>query len=172
MACSKKESGEQAHCRKFIPAQQVDAYGGTIINIVAAMIFLGLLGLGIWWVIKSVGQTGRQYTDTMIETRYTATTVKCQTNLRAIGQNIQMYGITNGRFPPSLEELVEWGGSTQLFRCPAPDGEIYVYIPGQNGGMSPANVLLYEPKFMTDVAAYCDWLGRLNCLLLKKFNKL
>ena len=146
MACSRKESGEQTHCRKSIPAQQADAYGGTIINIVAALIFLGLLGLGIWLVIKSVGEAGQQYTDTMIETRYTATTVKCQTNLRAIGQNIQMYGITNGRFPPSLEELVEWSGSTQLFRCPAPDGERYVYIPGQNGGMSPANVLLYEPK--------------------------
>ena len=26
--------------------------------------------------------------------------------------------------------------------------------------------------FMTDIVAYCDWAGRLNCSLLKKFNKL
>lgn len=158
MTCSRKESGAQTRCRKSVPTQHADAYGGTIINIVAAMIFLGLLGLGIWWIIKSVGKAGQQYTDTMIEATYTATTVKCQTNLRAIGQNIQMYNITNGRFPPSLEELVEWSGSTQLFRCPAPDGERYVYIPGQNGGMSPTNVLLYEPKAVHD--------GRCNVLRL------
>jgi hypothetical protein len=41
---------------------------------------------------------------------------------------------------------MEFSGNTQLFRCPAPDGEKYIYIPGQNGGMSPANILVYESK--------------------------
>jgi hypothetical protein len=150
MARSKKGFGEQTRFRKYIATQRADPHGGTIINIVAAMIFLGLLGLGVWWVIKSVGEAGQQYTKTVVETRYTAIAVKCQTNLRTIGQNIQMYAISNGEFPPSLEVLVEWSGSTQLFRCPAPDGERYVYIRGQNGGMSPTNVLLYEPKAVHD----------------------
>ena len=150
MTCSKREFGEQTRFRKSIPAQRADPHGGTIINIVTAVIFLGLLGFGIWWVIKSLGQAGQQYTETMIETKYTAITVKCQTNLRAIGQNIQMYAISNDMFPPSLKALVEWSGSTQLFHCPAPDGEKYVYIPGQNGGMSPENILLYGPKPVHD----------------------
>lgn len=158
MARLKSEFGEQACFRESKLAQRTNLRGGTIINLVFALIVFGLLGLGIWWVIKSLGQAGQQYTQTMIDTKYTAITVKCQTNLRAIGQNIQMYAISNDRFPPSLEALVEWSGNTQLFKCPAPDGEKYVYIPGQNGGMSPANVLLYGPKAVHD--------GRCSVLLL------
>lgn len=122
------------------------AMGGTIINIVFAVIFLGLLAFGILWLIKSFADAGGQYSDTIVETRYNAITVKCQTNLRAIGQNIQMYAVSNEGFPPSQQELMEFSGSTQLFRCPAPDGEKYIYIPGQSGGMSPLNILVYEPK--------------------------
>ena len=150
MKHSKRGFGEQAHFRGSKPAQRIHSHGGTIIDLVFALIVLGLLGLGIWWVIKSLGQAGQQYTQTMINTKYTAITVKCQTNLRAIGQNIQFYAISNDRFPPSFQALVEWSGSTQLFKCPAPDAGKYVYIPGQNGGMSPANVILYEPKPVHD----------------------
>ena len=91
-----------------LQAQRAGSHGGTIINVITALIFFGLIALGIWWIIKSIGQTGQQYTEAMIKTRYTAMTVKCQTNLRAIGQNIQMYAISNERFPPSLEALIEW----------------------------------------------------------------
>jgi hypothetical protein len=124
--------------------------GGTIINIVFALIFFGLLAFGILWLIKSFGEAGQQYTDVMVKTKYNAITVRCQTNLRAIGQNIQLYAVSNEEFPPSQQALMEWSGSTQLFRCPAPDGETYVYIPGQNPGMSPLNVLVYEPKPVHD----------------------
>lgn len=124
----------------------VQRQGGAIINIIFAVVFLGLLAFGILWLIKSFADAGGQYSEAMVETRYNAFTVKCQTNLRAIFQCIQTYAVTNEGFPPSQQELVEYGGSTQLFRCPAPDGEKYVYIPGQTGGMSPLNILVYEPK--------------------------
>ena len=124
--------------------------GGTVINIIVALIFFGLLAFGILWLIKSFGEVGQQYTDTMVQTRYNAETVKCQTNLRSIGQNIQIYAVSNEGFPPSQEELMKFSGSTQLFRCPAPDGEKYIYMPGQNGGMPPANILVYEPKPVHD----------------------
>jgi hypothetical protein len=150
MACSKREFGGQSRFTKPVPAQRTNSRGGTIINIVAAVIFFGLLALGVLWVIKGIGEAGQQYTDVMIDTKYRAETVRCQTNLRAIGQNLQLYAMDNERFPPSLEVLIEWSGSTQLFQCPAPGGEQYVYIPGQNGGMSPANILLYEPKPVHD----------------------
>jgi hypothetical protein len=150
MARSKRDFSEQTRSRKSIQAQRAFSHGGTIINIVAALIFFGLLGFGIWRLIKSFGEVGQQYGEAMVETKYRVITVKCQTNLQAIGQNIQMYAIDNERFPPSLEALVQWSGNTQLFLCPAPNGERYVYIPGQNGSMSPANVLLYEPKAVHD----------------------
>lgn len=146
MARSKNKFAENAHFQKPINSNRADVHGGTIINLLFALIFLGLIGLGVWWVIKSFGQAGQQYTQTMIDTKFTAETVKCQTNLRAIAQNIQIYALSNEGFPPSLGDLIQWSGSTQLFKCPAPDSGQYVYIPGQNSGMSPANVLLYESK--------------------------
>lgn len=128
----------------------VHSHGGTIINIVVALIFFGLLAYGILWLIKGFADVGQEYNAAMVKTTYRAETVKCQTNLRAIGQNVQMYAISNDAFPPSLEALKQWSGNTQLFRCPATDGESYIYIPGQNAAMSPANILIYEPKPVHD----------------------
>jgi len=150
MARSGNKFGENAHFRKPLHRQRACIKGGTIINLLFALIFFGLIGLGVWWVIKSFGQASEQYTQTMIDTKYTAETVKCQTNLRTIAQNIQIYALSNGGFPPSLQALIEWSGSTQLFKCPSPDAGEYVYIPGQNGDMSPSNVLLYESKPVHD----------------------
>jgi len=130
--------------------RDTNRHAGTVINIIVALIFFGLLAFGILWLIKSFGEAGQQYSDAMVKTKYNAITVRCQTNLRAIGQNIQLYAVSNEEFPPSQQALMEYSGSTQLFRCPAPDGETYVYIPGQNGGMSPENILVYEPKPVHD----------------------
>lgn len=145
MTRSTRDFGREARVRGSVPAAGARSHGGTVINIIFALIFFGLLAFGILWLIKSFGEVGQQYSDAMVDTQLKAITVKCQTNLRAIGQNIQMYAISNEGFPPSQQELVEFGGSTQLFRCPAPDGEKYVYIPGQNGSMPPSNILVYEP---------------------------
>jgi hypothetical protein len=130
----------------FLPAGRKDCYGGTIINIITAIIFFGLIALGILWVIKNVGEAGQQYTEGMVNTQNKAINVSCQMNLRSIGQNIQMYAISNDSFPPSMEALISWSGSTQLFQCPDPKGGKYVYIPGQNNNMPPTNILVYEPN--------------------------
>jgi hypothetical protein len=150
MTHSRSKFAGNAHFRKHVNSHSLDLHGGTIINVLFALIFLGLIGLGVWWIIKSFGQAGQQYTQTMIDTKYTAETVKCQTNLRAIAQNIQIYALSNEGFPPSLQDLVQWSGSTQLFKCPSPDGGKYIYIPGQNSDMSPANVLVYESNPVHD----------------------
>ena len=150
MARSRSKFNENAHFRKPINSHGTDLHGGTIINLLFALIFLGLIGFGVWWIIKSFGQAGEQYTQTMIDAKYTAETVKCQTNLRTIAQNIQIYALSNEGFPSSLEDLIQWSGSTQLFKCPSPDAGEYVYISGQRSGMSPANVLLYESKPVHD----------------------
>jgi len=119
--------------------------GGTVINIIFLVVVLGLLCSGIWWIIKSFGEAGQQYTEVLIETKYTAETVKCQTNMRTIWQNLQMYAASNETLPGSMEALKEWSGDSRLFRCSARGGSEYVYIPGQGGDMAPTNVVVYEP---------------------------
>jgi len=134
----KTRSGRLRGCRR--------EHGGTIINVITGVIFFGLIGMGIWWIIKTTGQAGQQYTDAMIKTSNKATDITCQSNLRTISQNVNIYAISNEHFPESQQELVEFGGYTKLFHCPDPNGSQYVYIPGQDGGMSPSNVLVYESK--------------------------
>jgi prepilin-type processing-associated H-X9-DG protein len=146
MIDSAKELYKKPGLRKSLLAQQRDSYGGTLVNIITALIVLGLLGFGIWWLIKSLGQAGQQYSEALVDAKYSSITVKCQMNLRTIWQNLQMYEASNGRFPPSSEALEQWSGSSQLFQCPAQDGQKYVYIPGQSSDMPPENILVFEPK--------------------------
>ena len=133
-------------------------HGGRIIDVLAIAIVLGLIGMGVWWVIKTTGQAGQQYTEAMIKTSNKAMTITCQSNLQAIGKNVNIYAISNEHFPESQAELVEFGGYSKLFHCPDPNGSEYVYIPGQDGNMPPTNVLVYESKPVHD--------GRCNVLFL------
>lgn len=120
--------------------------GGTIINLLFAVVFFGLLALAVLWIIKTAGQAGQQYSNAMIETSHKASAIKCQSNLRAIYQSVQMYGMSNEGLPPSQESLVEYCGyGSRLFHCDDPNAPEYVYIPGQRLDMPPTNVLLYEP---------------------------
>lgn len=146
MAYSRINFDENVHFRKSIELHGTYLHGGTIINLLFALIFLLLIGLGINWIIKNMGQAGEQYTNTMIETKHSAEAVQCQMNMRAIYQNIQMYALSNESFPSSQQELVRYSGSTKLFKCSVTDGGEYVYIPGQNRNMPPGNILLYESK--------------------------
>jgi hypothetical protein len=143
----------------LLPIRRSRSHGGTIVNIITFIIFFGLIALGVLWVIKNVGQAGQQYTDGMIKTQNKAVNVSCQMNMRTIGQNLQMYALSNESFPPSLEALISWSGNTQLFQCPDPEGGKYVYIPGQNNNMPPTNILIYEPNPVHNVC--CNVL-RLN----------
>jgi len=132
--------------QKSILAQQGSVDVGKLIGIVISLIVLGLFGFAVWWVIKSVGDAGSQYSEALVDTRRKAMALQCQTNLRAIWQNLRFYSIENETFPPSLEALVEWGANSQLLNCPALEGQEYIYIPGQNDDMPGQNVLVYELK--------------------------
>lgn len=123
---------------------------GRIIDVLAIAIVLGGLGMAIWWVIKTTGKAGQDYTDAMVKTSHKAVNLDCQINMQTIFKNLNIYAISNERFPESQSELIEFSGSTKLFRCPDPNGSPYVYIPGQSGDMSPSNVLLYESKPVHD----------------------
>ena len=159
MAKSKKEFLEPGPTRqKSLSAQRGSVDVGRLVGIVIFLVVLGLLGFGAWWIIKSTGDAGSQYGEALVDTRRKALALQCQLNLRAIWQNLRMYAIEQKGFPPSLEALVQWGADPQLLRCQAPDGQEYVYIPGQNEDMPGGNVLVYEANAVHD--------GRCNLLRL------
>ena len=159
MVESTKESlGHPSARKNSISAKRGSVDVGKLIGIVISLIILGLLGFGAWWIIKSVGDAGSQYGEALVDTKRRALALQCQLNLRSIWQNLRMYAADNESFPPSLEALVQWGADPQLLRCPAPDGQEYVYIPGQNEDSSGKNVLVYEPNAAHD--------GRCNLLRL------
>lgn len=120
--------------------------GGTVINLITAIVFFGLIAAGIWWIMKTAGEAGQQYSEAMIKTTDRATALACQANFRTIGQNLQMYAISNEGFPETQEELVRFSGNTRLFHCPDPNGGPYVYVPGLRADMPAGKVLLYETR--------------------------
>ncbi len=127
----------------FIPRQ---AWGGTIINLLTAVIFFGLIALGVLWILKIAGRAGQEYSDAMIQTSHKASAIKCQNSLRTIYQSIQIYALSNDELPSSQESLKEYCGyGSRLFHCDEPNAPEYVYIADQNMNMPPTNVLLYEP---------------------------
>jgi len=142
--------GREHRARNPVPVSTAGpgmrGHGGTIINVITGVIFFGLLALGVLWVIKMWGQAGQQYTTAMIDTKYKASDVACQMNLRAIAQNLQMYAISNEGLPGSHQELVNFSGNSRLFRCPDPNGGEYLYVPPTGGDTSGSTVLVYESK--------------------------
>jgi hypothetical protein len=120
--------------------------GGTIINIITAVIFFGLIAAGVLWVIKQTGQAGQQYGQAVVNTQNKATTFVCQHNMRQIWAVIQMDSMSNDKLPDSFDELVNDVGDSRVFKCPEPNSPTYVYIPGQTLDSPPENILLYEPQ--------------------------
>jgi hypothetical protein len=119
---------------------------------------LGLLGMGLL-LTPSLGRA-----------REPANRVKCASNLRQIGQAIQMYAQEHaGRLPPGLEHLItDEDLTSEVFVCPSSAGEraqgdttqevvknfladpihrSYVYVGAglTSTTATPAHVLAYEP---------------------------
>lgn len=141
---NKGSFGSLTFRHKFLSAQRGSVDVGKLIGLVISLIILGLLGYGVWWVIKNTADAGSQYGEAMVDTKRKAVVLQCQLNLRSIWQNLRAYEIENESFPPSLEALVQWGTNPQLLQCPAVDKQTYTYIPGQHGNMYGGNVLIYE----------------------------
>ncbi|MHC4111510.1 MAG: hypothetical protein ACYSUY_10560 [Planctomycetota bacterium] len=141
-----KSCGKLSFSQKSISAQRGSADVGKLIGIVISLIVLGLLGFGVWKIIKTTGEAGSQYSGAMVNTKRKAVALQCQVNLSTIRQNLRIYAIEKEGFPPSLKTLVDWGADSKLLRCTAPDGGQYIYIPGQNENTPGQNVLVYELK--------------------------
>ncbi len=123
--------------------------GGTPLNVIIALVgivFAGLVAYGIFWTIKSFGQAGEQYSQTMIKASNDATALRCQINMRSIWQCLQSYIAENDELPSSRDALVRAVGDARAFCCDEPNGLPYVYIAGQGPNMPESNVLVYEPR--------------------------
>jgi len=128
--------------------------------------------LAAWWVIKGLGEATEEYTGAMVDAKHSVLSVKCNSNMQTIRQNLQIYATTNGEFPASLQEFVEWSGNSRLFQCPAPDGARYIYIPGQTANMPGDNVVVYEPNAVHN--GRCNALrlsGRVDLLTPEELNQ-
>lgn len=124
--------------------------GGTIINILSAIIFFGLLAAGVAWVMKATGDAGKQYGQAMIDTKHKSMVLACQMNFRSIGQCLQTYAVGGEGFPDTQQELIDYCGGSRVFHCPDPCGVEYVYVPGGGGDVPDTTVLVYEPKPVHD----------------------
>ena len=131
---------------RYLYTKRANRNGGTIINIITAVIFFGLIAYGVMWVMKQTGEQVGQYGQAMVNTQNQATTLNCQMNLRTIYQNLQIYAIENNQFPDSFEDIADWSGDSRLFRCPDPNGQEYVYIPGQRLNSPSSNIIVYESE--------------------------
>jgi len=131
---------------RYSYTKRANRSGGTIINVITAVIFFGLIAYGVMWVMKQTGEQVEQYGEAMVTTQNKATTMSCQLNLRSIYQNLQIYGIENNQFPDSLEDIADWSGDSQLYRCPDPEGQEYIYIPGQRLNSPTSNIIIYESE--------------------------
>jgi hypothetical protein len=130
-----------------VPTARSRTHGGTIINVITLLILFGLVGYGVYWVIKAWGQAGEQYMTGMVNTKKQATTLSCQMNLRSIAQTLQTYAISNESYPDSRQTLVDFAGyGSKLFHCPDPNGGEYLYVPGHRPDASAPGILVYESK--------------------------
>ncbi len=129
------------------PPSRTRSRGGTIINVITGLVFLGLIGYGDYWILKTTGDAGQQYATAMVNTHNKASSLSCQMNLRSIAQTLQTYAISNEAYPASQQELVDFAGyGSKLFHCPDPNGGAYIYIPGQRGDASAPGILVYESQ--------------------------
>ena len=69
-----------------------------------------------------------------------AETRKCQTRLKTLMKELDMYHAVNGQFPPSLAAV----NRSDLTRCPYRRGGPYRYVPGQSKTSPAGSILVYE----------------------------
>lgn len=99
--------------------------GGSTTDIVFLLLVLGLIGGGIWWLLKSYGKATEQVADAMIQTKQNATDLTCHMNLRSVYQTLQVSLIGEDSYPETKEELRRLCGDSRLLTCPDPNGGEY-----------------------------------------------
>jgi hypothetical protein len=128
--------------RRQAPSRWAGSGARKYLTILAILLVFGALMAGAGYVIMNMAESGHQYTRNLMDARDYASDAACEMNLSSIYKSLKIAATSNGgRFPASLEEL---GYAGDQLRCPAKNGQQFLYIPGQTE-LSPAgNVLVYE----------------------------
>ena len=132
-----------------VPARKT-RQGSSTTDMVFISLVIVLLGCGIWWIIKTIGQSGQQYSKALINTSDSADTMKCQMNMRSIWQCLQVYTVSEGQYPEPGQAFRHVCGDLRLMHCPDPNGGDYVYIRPKRVDDTVVRVLVYEPNAVHD----------------------
>ncbi len=124
--------------------------GGSAIDILSALLGVGLLAWGGWWIFKTMGRAGEQYADGMISAQNRSTEVVCQMNMRSIWQGLQIAVTSEGTYPENKQDLIRVCGDARLFHCPDPNGGQYRYLPPRRIDGERPVILLFDPNAVHD----------------------
>lgn len=123
---------------------------GSARDTIFIILVLGLIGWGIFHVIRLWGTATEQYTHTAIQAHQQGKALACQLNLKAIYQAL-MICITSGEpIPQNKDELLEWCGGNKTFRCPDPNGGEYIYLPPKTLDTPKPIIIAFEPNAVHD----------------------
>ena len=122
--------------------------GGTIINVITGLIFFGLIGYGVYWVMKTTGQAGQQYVTAMVNTKKKATTLSCQMNLRSIAPDPP--DLRDQQREPTRPASRNWSISPatapSCSTAPTRTAASTSILPGHRSDDSAPTVVVYESK--------------------------
>ncbi len=123
---------------------------GAARDTIFIVLVLGLIGWGIFYVIRLWGTATEQYTTTAINALNQTEALACQGNLRTLYQAL-MICVTSGEpMPQTKDELLSWCGSNKTFKCPDPNGGQYLYFPPETLDSPEPLILVYEPNAVHD----------------------
>jgi hypothetical protein len=147
--------------RQYYPdtRQKYAAEAGTTARYVKIGVLLTVLGglvvLGAIFIPKLIATSRRgldSYYNPVVETKHIAERTVAQSDLNNVRKALEYWHNVQGGYPNSLEDLVHAAYmKTTSLRPSAPDGQPYVYLPGQTDQSDPTNILVYEPTAVRDM---------------------
>ena len=116
----------------------------------AGLMLIPLLAVAIILIIYfyPTGESGKSYTEHLIDSREVARKTVERANLAGIHRAMKQFAMMNeDKFPASKDQLAsECGVPRDIFADESPTGTGIEYIPSQNDRMPKSNILLYEPE--------------------------
>ena len=123
---------------------------GAVRDTIFIILVLGLIGLGIFYVIRLWGSATEQYATGMIQAHNQGEALACQLNLRAVYVALLTCVTSGDPIPQTKDELLEWCGGNKTFKCPDPNGGQYIYLPPKTIDTPKPVIIAFEPNAVHD----------------------
>ena len=90
---------------------------------------------------------GHSYLQTLLDAKKQAEALQSHTSLNALHAQLMLYSVQHGgRFPRSLDELVQAGLDPRALRVSASSDQTFAYVPGLSGLSGPTKIIVYAPQ--------------------------